>query len=71
MRASSDGTGAAATPGITIVIENGWRIRQMGPSGAIATRPPRQGSRLDRQIRGAGIINAHGHVGANGDPQLP
>jgi imidazolonepropionase-like amidohydrolase len=64
-----DGTGAPPRNDVTIVMENG-RIRDMGP--AAATPIPSGAAVTD--LRGVfavpGIINAHGHVGANPVPQL-
>jgi imidazolonepropionase-like amidohydrolase len=64
-----DGTGAAPRPGVTIVMDDG-RISDMGPSSRIAV--PAGATVLDLAGRFVvpGIINAHGHVGANRDPQL-
>ena len=64
-----DGTGAVPQPGVTIVMDNG-RIKDMGPSSQIAA--PADASVVDLAGRFIvpGIINAHGHVGANRDPQL-
>src|SRR6266853_1020006 len=62
-----DGTGAAPRQNITIVMENG-RIRDLGPKVQV----PAGVTVVD--LRGKyilpGIINAHGHVGENRDPQL-
>jgi imidazolonepropionase-like amidohydrolase len=62
-----DGTGAAPRKNITIVLENG-RIRGMGPR----VRPPIGATVVDLTGKYVvpGIINAHGHVGENRDPQL-
>lgn len=64
-----DGTGAPPHQDVTIVMDNG-RIRDMGPSSRIAV--PLGATVLDLTGRFIvpGIINAHGHVGANQDPQL-
>src|SRR5258708_1190868 len=62
-----DGTGAAPRQNITIVMENG-RIRGLGPN----LRPPDGATVVDLSGKYVvpGIINAHGHVGENRDPQL-
>jgi len=64
-----DGTGAAPRKDVTIVMENG-RIRDMGPSAS--TRVPSGAVVVDASGKFVvpGIINAHGHVGANPLPQL-
>jgi imidazolonepropionase-like amidohydrolase len=62
-----DGTGAPAAAGVTIVMREG-RIAEIGAQA----RPPAGATVVD--LRGKfvtpGIINAHGHVGENRDPQL-
>ncbi len=64
-----DGTGAQPRQDITLILENG-RIRDLGPSPSL--RPPAGAQVID--VTGKfivpGIINAHGHVGENRDPQL-
>jgi imidazolonepropionase-like amidohydrolase len=64
-----DGTGAAPVRDATVVIGNGL-IKAIGPSSKV--RPPAGGTVVD--VTGKyitpGIINAHGHVGPNRDPQL-
>jgi imidazolonepropionase-like amidohydrolase len=64
-----DGTGAAPQNDVTLVMENG-HIRDLGPSSK--TVAPSGATMLD--VTGKfvvpGIINAHGHVGANRDPEL-
>ena len=62
-----DGTGAPPQRDVTLLMENG-RIRDLGPK----VQPPAGATVID--LRGKyilpGIINAHGHVGENRDPQL-
>ena len=62
-----DGTGAPPQRDVTVVMDNG-RIRDLGPK----VKPPAGATVVD--LRGKyilpGIINAHGHVGENRDPQL-
>lgn len=62
-----DGTGAAPQSGVTLVMRDG-RIANLGPQ----VRPPVGATVVD--VRGKfvtpGIINAHGHVGENRNPQL-
>jgi imidazolonepropionase-like amidohydrolase len=62
-----DGTGAAPLKDVTIVMADG-RIRAMGP----AVRPPSDAALVDATGKFVvpGIINAHGHVGEDRDPQL-
>src|SRR5215471_9082560 len=64
-----DGTGSAPRNDVTIVMENG-RIRDIGPFST--TKPPAGAavSDVSGKYVTPGIINAHGHVGANRDPQL-
>ena len=64
-----DGTGAAPAGEVTIVLENG-RIRDVGPSASL--QPPASAEVVDATGKFVvpGIINAHGHVGENRDPQL-
>ena len=64
-----DGTGAAPRSDITIVMEHG-RIGDMGPSDALAAPADATVVDLTGRFVVPGIINAHGHVGANRDPQL-
>ena len=59
-----DGTGAGAQHDFVIVIEGG-RIREMGPASSIATPPGAAVIDLTGKFIVPGIINAHGHVGAN------
>ena len=62
-----DGTGAAPQSGITLLMRNG-RIADLGPR----VRPPEGTTVVDASGKFVtpGIINAHGHVGANRNPQL-
>ena len=62
-----DGTGAAPLKDVTIVMADG-RIRAMGP----AVRAPFGAAIVDATGKFVvpGIINAHGHVGEDRDPQL-
>lgn len=64
-----NGTGAAPAVDVTIVMENG-RIRDVGPSSSL--EPPASAEVVDATGKFVvpGIINAHGHVGENRDPQL-
>ena len=64
-----DGTGAGPRADVTLVLENG-RIREMGPSSSL--RLPAGANAIDATGKFVvpGIINAHGHVGENRDPQL-
>jgi imidazolonepropionase-like amidohydrolase len=64
-----DGTGAQPQKDLTIVMENG-RIRDMGPSSKIAAPAGATVVNLAGKFIVPGIINAHGHVGANTEPQL-
>jgi imidazolonepropionase-like amidohydrolase len=64
-----DGSGSAPLRDATVVMENG-RIRDIGLSAAVT--PPAGAMMIDAtgKFIVPGIINAHGHVGANRDPQL-
>ena len=64
-----DGTGAGPRSDVTLVLENG-RIREMGESSSL--RIPAGANVIDATGKFVvpGIINAHGHVGDNRDPQL-
>jgi len=65
-----DGTGAPAQRDVTIVIENG-RIRDIGPSTAVAAPANAAVVDLSGKFVVPGIINGHGHVGPPPrDPQL-
>ena len=64
-----DGTSAGAQKDFTIVMENG-RIRDMGPSSKTPVPAGAAVSDLGGKFIAPGIINAHGHVGANTEPQL-
>jgi len=65
-----DGTGAPAQRDVTIVIENG-RIREIGPSTAVAAPANAAVVDLSGKFVVPGIINGHGHVGPPPrDPQL-
>ena len=64
-----DGTGAAPQNDVTLVLEGG-RIRDGGPSSKIAVPPGATVLDLTGKFVVPGIINAHGHVGANRDPEL-
>jgi imidazolonepropionase-like amidohydrolase len=65
-----DGTGALAQRDVTIVIENG-RIRDIGPSAAVAAPANAAVVDLSGKFVVPGIINGHGHVGPPPrDPQL-
>ena len=64
-----DGTGNAPQRDTTIVMENG-RIRDMGPSSLVQIPSGAAVRDLTGKFIVPGIINAHGHVGANRDPQL-
>jgi imidazolonepropionase-like amidohydrolase len=65
-----DGTGAPAQGDVTIVIENG-RIRDIGPSAAVAAPANAAVVDLSGKFVAPGIINGHGHVGPPPrDPQL-
>lgn len=64
-----DGSGAPPQKDFTVVMENG-RIRDLGPSSKI--RAPAGATVIDLtgKFIVPGIINAHGHVGENSEPQL-
>jgi imidazolonepropionase-like amidohydrolase len=64
-----DGSGSPPQVDMTIVMESG-RIRDMGPASRVVV--PAGAALVDLRGRFVvpGIINAHGHVGANRNPQL-
>ena len=64
-----DGTGAPPQNDATLVMENG-RLRDLGPSSKVAVPPGATVLNLTGKFVVPGIINAHGHVGANRDPEL-
>ena len=64
-----DGTGNAPQRDTTIVMENG-RIRDIGPSALVQAPAGAAVVDLTGKFIVPGIINAHGHVGPNRDPQL-
>ena len=64
-----DGTGNTPQKDSMIVIENG-RIRDIGPSSLVPAPPGAAVADLTGKFIVPGIINAHGHVGSNRDPQL-
>ena len=64
-----DGTGAAPQSDVSVVMENGV-IRDMGPSSKITAPTGAAVMDLTGKFIVPGIINAHGHVDANRDPQL-
>ncbi len=64
-----DGTGAPPQKDITIVMENG-RIRDMGPASQVTIPAGANVVGLAGKFVVPGIINAHGHVGANAEPEL-
>ena len=64
-----DGTGAAPQNDVSLVMENGV-IRDMGPSPKITAPAGSTVIDLTGKFIVPGIINAHGHVDANRDPQL-
>jgi imidazolonepropionase-like amidohydrolase len=64
-----DGTGNAPQRDTTVVMENG-RIRDIGPSALVQVPAGAALLDLTGKFIVPGIINAHGHVGANRDPQL-
>src|SRR6266849_897712 len=59
-----DGTGAAPQTDVTVVLENG-RIRDIGSSSKIVAPAGATVLDLTGRFIVPGIINAHGHVGAN------
>ncbi len=64
-----DGTGAGPRADVTVLVENG-RIRDLGASASL--KPPAGAQVVDAtgKFIVPGIINAHGHVGENREPQL-
>lgn len=64
-----DGTGAGPQKDFTIVMENG-RIRDMGPQSKTPVPAGAAVLDLSGKFIAPGIINAHGHVGANTESQL-
>jgi imidazolonepropionase-like amidohydrolase len=64
-----DGTGAGPRADVTLVLENG-RIREMGPSSSLQLPAGANVITATGKYVVPGIINAHGHVGENRDPQL-
>src|SRR5712691_11360747 len=64
-----DGTGNAPQRDTTIVMENG-SIRDIGPPALVQAPVGVAVVDLTDKFIVPGIINAHGHVGANRDPQL-
>jgi imidazolonepropionase-like amidohydrolase len=64
-----DGTGAAPRGDITLILENG-RIREMGSSSSLRAPAGAQVIDATGKFVVPGIINAHGHVGDNREPQL-
>ena len=64
-----DGSGAAPQANVSIVMENG-RIRELGPASAVSIPAGATVVDLGGRFVVPGIINAHGHVGANPQPQL-
>jgi imidazolonepropionase-like amidohydrolase len=64
-----DGTGTEPQKDVTIILEEG-RIRDMGPSSKVAAPAGATVVDLAGKFVVPGIINAHGHVGANTEPQL-
>ena len=64
-----DGTGAAPQNDVSLVMENGV-IRDMGHSPKITAPAGSTVIDLTGKFIVPGIINAHGHVDANRDPQL-
>lgn len=64
-----DGSGTPPQADAAIVMENG-RIRELGPTSAVAVPAGANVVDLGGRFVVPGIINAHGHVGANPEPQL-
>ncbi len=64
-----DGTGATPRADTTLVLENG-RIRDIGSSSSLRRPAGAQVIDATGKFVVPGIINAHGHVGDNRDPQL-
>jgi imidazolonepropionase-like amidohydrolase len=64
-----DGTGSPPHNDVTVVMEAG-RIRDIGPSSKIAAPAGATVVDLTGRFIVPGIINAHGHVGADRDPEL-
>jgi imidazolonepropionase-like amidohydrolase len=64
-----DGSGSPPQPDVTILIENG-HISDIGRSSATAVPAGASVVDVSGKFIVPGIINAHGHVGANRDPQL-
>jgi len=64
-----DGTGAEPRTDVTIVMENG-RIRDLGPAATVRVPAGAQTIDITGKFVTPGIINAHGHVGEDRDPQL-
>ncbi len=64
-----DGTGAGPRADVTLVLENG-RIRDIGPSSSLRIPAGANVITATGKFVVPGIINAHGHVGENRDPQL-
>ena len=64
-----DGTGAAPRHDITVVMDGG-RIRELGPASSVAAPLGAAVVDLTGKFIVPGIINAHGHIGANPEPQL-
>src|SRR4051812_44338326 len=64
-----DGSGAGPQADQTVVMEQG-RIRDLGPASTIAIPAGATVIDVTGKYVVPGIINTHGHVGANRDPQL-
>jgi imidazolonepropionase-like amidohydrolase len=64
-----DGTGTAPRNDTTLILENG-RIRDIGSSSSLRTPAGAQVVDATGKYVVPGIINAHGHVGDNREPQL-